>query len=239
MCGAAASSDATRCEHCGARLATVACPSCFGMIFAGAKFCSHCGAKVERVEVESDKAELCPRCKIDLNAVMIGKNNLRECPQCEGIWVDVDSFNQICADREEQSAVLGAASSLPTDLTGAFEVVRYLPCPVCRELMHRVNFAHCSHVIVDVCKPHGTWFDKDELRRIVEFIRAGGLEKARMMEIQELEQQRRALQSEKMSGSHYDSGSTWPSGSDWPGTKYDAWDLGISAAASLVKHWLR
>ena len=34
--------------------------------------------------------------------------------------------------------------------------------------MNRVQFANCSHVIVDVCKPHGTWFDRDELRRIVE-----------------------------------------------------------------------
>src|SRR5881628_74928 len=50
MCGAAASSEATRCEHCGARLATVACPSCFGMIFVGSKFCPHCGAAAQRVE---------------------------------------------------------------------------------------------------------------------------------------------------------------------------------------------
>jgi hypothetical protein len=38
-------------------------------------------------------------------------------------------------------------------------------------------------------------FDKDELRRIVEFIRAGGLDKARDMEIRELERRRRALES--------------------------------------------
>jgi len=38
MCGAAAPSDATSCEHCGARLATGACPSCFGMMFVGEKF---------------------------------------------------------------------------------------------------------------------------------------------------------------------------------------------------------
>lgn len=239
MCGAAASSEATRCEHCGARLATVACPSCFGMMFLGAKFCSHCGAKAERMEVAADKTELCPRCKTDLSAVVIGKNNLRECSRCEGIWVDVHSLNQIYADREEQAAVLGMASVLPTDLTGKLEVVRYLPCPECRELMHRVNFARCSHVIVDVCKPHGTWFDKDELRKIVEFIRAGGLEKARMIEIQELEQQRRALQSEKISGSNYGTGSTWPADSNWPGAKYDGWDIGIAAASSLIKILMR
>jgi Zn-finger nucleic acid-binding protein len=60
--------------------------------------------------------------------------------------------------------------------------------------MNRVNFAHCSHVIVDVCKAHGTWFDKDELRRTVEFIRAGGLEKARDQELQQIKDEQWKLE---------------------------------------------
>ena len=47
---------------------------------------------------------------------------------------------------------------------------------------NRINFAKCSGVIVDVCKGHGTWFDRDELTRIVEFIRGGGLDAARAKE---------------------------------------------------------
>src|SRR5215470_10922383 len=121
MCGAPAASDATRCEHCGARLATVACPSCFGMIFLGAKFCSHCGARVDRTEVETDAHNLCPRCRVDMKAVLIGKTNLLECPGCEGIWADAASLEQICQDREQQSAVLGMASPLPANPDGQIE----------------------------------------------------------------------------------------------------------------------
>jgi Zn-finger nucleic acid-binding protein len=66
--------------------------------------------------------------------------------------------------------------------------------------MNRVCFAHCSGVVVDVCKAHGTWFDKDELRRIVEFIRAGGLEQARADEIAELERKRQELKATQMAG---------------------------------------
>ncbi len=113
-CGAPTSSDSPLCEHCGARLATVACPSCFGLIFLGAKFCSHCGAKVEQPEVVAAGREQCPRCKVDMNAVVVGTTNLRECPRCEGLWVDKAAFDQICADREKQSAVLGMAAPLPT-----------------------------------------------------------------------------------------------------------------------------
>ena len=238
MCGAPASSESTCCEHCGARLATVACPSCFGMMFLGAKFCSHCGAQAARTEVAADAHELCPRCRVDMNAVIIGSISLRECPKCEGIWADTDSLRQICADREKQSAVLGLPTTLHDAEAGNLEQnIRYVPCPVCHKLMNRVNFAHCSHVIVDVCAQHGTWFDTDELRRIVEFIRAGGLDKARELEIQELEQRKRELKSAQTAGA-WDTGAGDAGGFGFSRQRYDAWDTGISAAASVLRAWL-
>jgi Zn-finger nucleic acid-binding protein len=134
-----------------------------------------------------------------MQAVVIGKTHLQECPKCEGIWADTASLEQICADREQQAAVLGTAAPLPVD-DNTLENVRYVPCPVCSTLMNRVNFAHCSHVVVDVCRAHGTWFDKDELRRIVEFIRGGGMELARAEEIADLERRRQALQRAQLGG---------------------------------------
>lgn len=193
-CGAAASSKATRCGHCNSRLATVACPACFGMMFVGAKFCSHCGAKADRKEASSKTIRACPRCRVNTKAVVIGKTDLRECPRCEGIWADAEALQTICADREQQAAVLGVATPIQPPQSVPVEKIKYLPCPVCRQLMHRVNFARCSNVVVDICKPHGTWFDKDELRRIVEFIQVGGFAKARADEIAELERQRRELE---------------------------------------------
>src|SRR5271170_4808362 len=192
-CGAAVSSEATRCDFCGVALATVACPFCFGMMFKGAKFCSHCGAKADRSEVAGGEERLCPRCQVAMKAVTIGTTSLLECSKCEGIWVDLETLRQICAEREKQAAVLG----MPGPPDGPMELeknIRYLPCPVCHQLMNRVNFAHCSHVIVDVCKAHGTWFDKDELRRTVEFIRAGGLEKARTRQLEEIKDEQRRLE---------------------------------------------
>jgi len=128
-----------------------------------------------------------------MQAVVIGTTHLRECPKCEGIWADTDSLQKICADREQQTAVLGIPSSLPMTENDFEKNLRYVPCPVCTKLMNRVAFAHCSRVVVDVCRAHGTWFDKDELRRIVEFIRAGGLDQARADQIDELERKRQQL----------------------------------------------
>jgi Zn-finger nucleic acid-binding protein len=59
--------------------------------------------------------------------------------------------------------------------------------------MNRQNFARVSGVILDVCKGHGVWFNQGELRRIVEFIREGGMERARSREKLELREERARL----------------------------------------------
>jgi Zn-finger nucleic acid-binding protein len=199
-CGAAAAADATKCNHCNSILATVACPACYGMIFVGAKFCSHCGVKVSRRDGVADSERACPRCRTATRAVRIGSTDLRECPRCEGIWADTETLQQICTDREQQAALLGVAAPVPVPTK--LETVSYVPCPVCKQLMHRVNFARCSNVVVDVCKQHGTWFDKNELRRIVDFIGAGGFDKARAVELRELEDKKRELDAARNAMAH-------------------------------------
>lgn len=194
MCGAPSANDATQCAHCGARLATVACPSCFGMIFAGSKFCQHCGAKVERAEEDATAPRPCPHCKTDMAAVSLGTTRVRECMHCEGLWIDTETFNAICADRDKQAAMLGVLPAAPPapPLEYNLDGVQYIPCPVCTKLMNRVNFAHGSGIILDICKADGIWFDRDELRHIVEFIRAGGLEKSHERDMEQWEAEKRA-----------------------------------------------
>lgn len=234
MCGAPAASDAAVCEHCGARLATVACPSCFGLIFQGAKFCSHCGAKVERTENAEATSRPCPHGHGPMESVTVGNTKILECAKCEGLWVDTESFQQICADREKQSAVLGLPTHLPPADSTDFAPVHYFKCPVCDELMNRVNFAHCSHVIVNVCGRHGTWFEKDELRKIIEFIRAGGMDKARTEEIAELQHQRSMAQMTPPAPSVGGGGALFPSN-----TRYDGYDLAFDVIGAAMKMFLK
>jgi Zn-finger nucleic acid-binding protein len=185
MCGAAAQSDAHQCAHCQARLATVACPACFGMLFLGAKFCPHCGEKAARSESIAEIPRSCPTCRIDLQAVMVGTSHVHECAQCAGLWIGVEAFQQICTDREKQAAVLGGATPDPLATpTATLDPVRYRRCPECQTLMNRANFSDRSGIIIDVCRGHGTWFDREELRRVVEFIRAGGVEATRARDLE-------------------------------------------------------
>ena len=167
-------------------------------MFKGNKHCPRCGAAAAKVIAANLPARNCPRCRVEMQPVVIGATALRECSRCAGLWLDVSSFERICADREQQAAVLGGASPAPTHSAGDMtSKVNYVPCPECSELMNRINFARHSGVIVDICKGHGIWFDRDELSRIVEFVRSGGLDAARSKEKAELEETRRQLNAEQ------------------------------------------
>jgi Zn-finger nucleic acid-binding protein len=196
-CGAATSSDAPLCQFCQSRLATVACPACFAAMFIGSKHCQRCGAAAAVPEVKDSKGRNCPRCRKEMATVVIGAATVLECERCLGLWLDTASFEKICADREQQSAVLGVASHAPSGAATETSKVNYVPCPECSQLMNRMNFARCSGVIVDACKQHGTWFDRDELSRIVEFIHGGGLNASRAKEKLEIAEQREQLRQEQ------------------------------------------
>ena len=231
MCGAAAETDAPQCQYCGARLATIACGSCFGMMFLGTKHCPRCGAAASHRTGAETADRKCPRCKVDMELVAIGSTSVRECANCFGLWLDVPSFEKICADREQQAAVLGMASPAPQHAVDVESKISYAPCPECSQLMNRVNFARCSGVVVDICKGHGTWFDRDELTRIVEFIRGGGLEASRAKEKAELVEERRRLESERLALDMRDNPLR-------PRSSEDSL-MGIASAGGLLKLLLR
>jgi Zn-finger nucleic acid-binding protein len=195
-CGATAAAEAPACQHCGAHLATVACPACFGMMFQGTKFCPQCGTPA--VEWQRDVAELwCPDCEIRLLEGTLGGIRLNECGKCYGLWLDPNSFDALCRSTEQRSADFGSARWLPPKSTPGSDPVQYRHCPVCRQFMNRVNFARCSGVVLDVCRGHGIWFDRQELQRIVQFIEAGGLNQARELEKARLTEEVRRLEEAK------------------------------------------
>ena len=191
QCGAAAAADAIECSFCHARLATTACPSCFGMVFVGSKHCAHCGAAITVVQAQAS-ALPCPRGCGNLKALTLGGVALNECEQCSGVWLAPGDFQKVCAEEERRAVFLGAQSLMKTP-SASVPTVRYVPCPLCAKLMNRINFGKRSGIVLDSCAKHGTWFDADELRRVVEFVRDGGLDRARAIEKEQLEEERRRL----------------------------------------------
>ena len=181
-CGAAASEDAGTCSYCGANLAVVGCPSCFAHLFVGMRYCPRCGTETARTE-EGASDIPCPDCRTPLARVRVGTLTLGECATCRGLWLDAELFGRLIDSQETRASVLRWHVESATSLVvSALPPVRYRACPRCTKLMNRVNFARVSRVIVDVCKSHGTWFDRDELFRVVTFVQDGGLERTHEVE---------------------------------------------------------
>ncbi len=223
-CGGAVSSDKTQCEFCRSRLKTVGCPSCLGVMFLGSKFCVHCGEKAVAAEVlDHENPGECPRCKLKLEIVQIDTSRIRECTKCGGFWSGIDAFEEICASKERQAAVLGFISD-NTDRTVKPATVSYVPCPDCKQLMNRSNFARTSGVIIDLCKQHGVWFDRDELPKIIEFITGGGMQRAREKERVSLEEERKRLRDDQrrqtVQDQRYGLKTTWESETESPVRKF-------------------
>jgi Zn-finger nucleic acid-binding protein len=192
-CGAPVDPGLRRCPYCEARLATVSCPSCFGLMFDGTAFCPTCGARGARAAADASTAA-CPDCKLPMRELRVGATAILECEKCDGVWVDGQTFEGLCADREAQAAVLHQYAGKPQPAAR----VKYRPCVRCGKMMNRSNFARISGVVVDVCKGHGTFLDPGELHAIVQFIHGGGLERARSRQLEDLrEQEKRALEAER------------------------------------------
>lgn len=113
-----------------------------------------------------------------------------KCGTCFGLFFDLFKLETILTnlakfgfaiDRKRLDELSGQANTE--------EGVFYRKCPVCTKLMNRVNFGKRSGVITDRCGDHGTWLDAGELKRLVEWMDAGGsLAHAEFM--QEINQQK-------------------------------------------------
>ena len=199
-CGAPAAPEDTLCRYCEAPLATVACAKCFGLAFRGAKNCPHCGALLAEVAAGAKTGQACPGCKKPMRSRELGGHNLEICDVCAGVWIDRQAFEALCHDEEHQAIVIEGLPSSPVGGGGVAQV-GYRPCPDCGALMNRVNFAQISGVILDACKNHGTFFDPDELRRLVGFLQGGGMDRARARQIEALKAEQQRVEDSLHSGS--------------------------------------
>lgn len=133
----------------------------------------------------------CPRCGPPLDSVDYADTTLDECPSCGGVFVEGWILDRLVAAR---AARISLGLSLPVRERLRETEVRYLKCPRCSMQMNRSVFGRSSGVIVDLCKADGVWFDAGELASVLEFIEAGGLERALEKERAEQEAELRRQQ---------------------------------------------
>jgi Zn-finger nucleic acid-binding protein len=149
--------------------------------------CSGCGRRLGLEPVGDVDQLKCPHCRTDFVAFAGGPGLLHDCPSCGGQFVE----HALLRDLLERRELYGQVAPRPVRPNNpTTQPVRYLPCPACGSLMNRRNFGRTSGVIVDICHQHGIWFDAGELPRVLAFVEAGGLERARIRTEEEKRAQR-------------------------------------------------
>jgi Zn-finger nucleic acid-binding protein len=250
-CGASLDQGKRNCKFCGSDVSATdhqigeVCPECYRRMLKGAEYCSGCGVRIqtERLLIHPDQAIDCPRCKKSMIKRQVQAGSLWECTKCGGIWLDQEFFEDLVESKDIDSigGMICGETNTKTIEISAKKKVKYIPCPVCSNLMNRNNFALGSGVILDTCRRHGSWFDAFELEQIFDFIRQGGMQKARKREIEESRREsRRAMSSGMFHGSapndYEASGFLAGSNSNQGSGGIDFLDIIFGVILQLLKH---
>ncbi len=189
------------------------CKKCGAPLPVNRNRCEHCGV-VNDIDLRAVKAPMvhgphtdrvCPHCdrvmiSVDLH---IGDGFFIErCEGCGGLFFDPDELEGVFEASVSQvfEADLERMAVLTEESATNYSNVKYVKCPVCREIMNRRNYGARSGVIVDTCKMHGVWLDAGELRRLLHWVKAGGLlhDKAKQQRERKSEERtKRARQAER------------------------------------------
>jgi Zn-finger nucleic acid-binding protein len=196
-CGAAVKRGAENCGYCNAHLdfslkgKTIDCPHCFVRTPADGRFCIRCAKPVANLVREGKTLDdrLCPRCEVPLTGKLIGVFSVLGCTKCTGLFVPHETFAMM---QEQRDHVIFTVDPIPRGEIYE-DTVRYVRCPICRNMMNRTNFARISGVIIDTCRGHGIWFDAGELEKLMDFIARGGLGKAKELELQRIKDEEKIM----------------------------------------------
>jgi len=184
-CGGAIGEGDTTCTYCTAKLSeadrveTTLCPSCATRIPNDSRHCKGCGVHIRPAAVPALPADrACPRCDGKLRVHLFDDAELVECSNseaCGGIWCPREAFERLRHNALHSSVPAGPAPDAAEIRASEPSADRfYVPCLTCGNLMQRRQFRHAdrpSGIVIDVCKDHGMWFDRNELQAVLAFVR--------------------------------------------------------------------
>ena len=207
-CGGKLRADASKCDYCEGEITleerglSGVCPQCFARLQKDAHYCMECGVEIAPQALKAVREDAaCPRCKSALRSRSLGTISFVECGSCAGLWLAQTDLDAMCERADLQYLAARALDeSVPTRPVDVSKGPAYVPCPTCKSLMSRRNFGRSSGVLIDLCRGHGVWLDHRELERILEFVRAGGLAKARRNEVERLKLEAERAKSQTLSG---------------------------------------
>jgi Zn-finger nucleic acid-binding protein len=86
------------------------------------------------------------------------------CTSCNGIWLDAGELELMFDTDAQRQKLFDSFQEDPKNPEKEYK------CPFCNKKMVKVHVGDERKVLIDKCKKdHGLWFDKGELRRVIQF----------------------------------------------------------------------
>ena len=163
------------------------CSNCSAPLLAHTSICEYCCSRNdvdlkglhEYTVTKPESPRNCPACGTALQTINLsgdGKYYIERCERCMGLFFDPGELEMLLDKSVHNVFNIDnrGINRLIKDRSGQKRKVQYLKCPVCSNIMNRMNFGKKSGVIIDRCKAHGIWLDSGELKHIMEWRKAGG-----------------------------------------------------------------
>jgi len=106
----------------------------------------------------------CPVCKNAMITLELAEVEIDHCTECGGIWLDAGELELLLGNADEAEELL-ESFKVDTDC-----VEKKRKCPICLKKMQKIIVAAVQPpLLIDKCpKGDGLWFDKGELKSILE-----------------------------------------------------------------------
>lgn len=185
-CGGRLEGNLTICPFCSARQDVDLAQVHFRNLGTqGSLPCPGCEKLLEVIEFETEPPIQVERCT-DCFGLFFNPGELEallEAKISQAVWVDGQRLNEIGRNYGHNHRVV------------------YRKCPMCEERMSHINFGGKSGVIMDRCGTHGFWLEGGELRRLMEWWRAGGKHLHQEHEQEKVRRRSAEVRRSSMSGS--------------------------------------
>ncbi len=163
------------------------CKSCSAPLSSSSNICEYCGVRnevdlrgIHNYTVSKPKSDrICPNCKKPMSTIDLGIDGnffIEQCQICMGLFFDPGEL-EILLDKSVKNVFNIQYKKIRTinkELHTIHKRPMYIKCPVCQDMMHRINFGTRSGVIIDRCKQDGIWLEAGELKHLFEWSKAGG-----------------------------------------------------------------
>jgi Zn-finger nucleic acid-binding protein len=105
----------------------------------------------------------CPVSNEPMIVLELNEIEIDYCSACKGIWLDGGELELLIEDENERRKILSSFQIEPD-----YPEKKY-KCPICKKKMDKVYVGGHKKVLIDKCPAgHGLWFDKGELKSVIE-----------------------------------------------------------------------